>query len=85
LKQGNFWVEQGIQNQNQGIGLPEQAIPPAARGVNSLALGNWTINVLPWLVGIEACVDAQRLGSKLTALGHHTRLMPAKYVRPASK
>ena len=42
-------------------------------------------NMLPSLVGMEACVGAHHLGRKLKALGHDARLMPAKYVRPYSK
>jgi transposase len=37
------------------------------------------------LIGMEACVGAHHLSRKLAALGHDTRLMPAKYVRPYSK
>src|SRR6266702_3379151 len=39
----------------------------------------------PCRVGMEACVGAHHLARKLTALGHDTRLMPAKYVRPYAK
>jgi len=42
-------------------------------------------NLLPCLIGMEACVGAHHLSRKLTALGHDARLMPAKYVRPYSK
>jgi transposase len=42
-------------------------------------------NLPPCLVGMEACVGAHHLSRKLKALGHHARLMPAKYVRPYSK
>jgi hypothetical protein len=42
-------------------------------------------NLPPCLVGMEACVGAHHLSRKLTALGHDSRLMPAKYVRPYSK
>jgi transposase len=42
-------------------------------------------NMPPCLVGMEACVGAHYLSRKLGALGHDTRLMPAKYVRPYSK
>jgi transposase len=42
-------------------------------------------NMLPCLVGMEACVGAHHLSRKLRALGHDARLMPAKYVRPYSK
>jgi transposase len=34
---------------------------------------------------MEACVGAHHLGRYLSALGHNTRLMPARYVRPYSK
>src|SRR3984957_19193484 len=42
-------------------------------------------NMLPCLVGMEACVGAHHLSRKLKALGHDARLMPARYVRPYSK
>lgn len=42
-------------------------------------------NMLPCLIGMEACVGAHHLARKLTALGHNARLMPAKYVRPYAK
>jgi len=42
-------------------------------------------NMLPCLVGMEACVGAHHLSRRLKALGHDARLMPAKYVRPYSK
>ncbi len=42
-------------------------------------------NMPPCLVGMEACVGAHHLSRKLNSLGHHARLMPAKYVRPYSK
>ena len=42
-------------------------------------------NLLPCLIGMEACVGAHHLSRKLKALGHDARLMPAKYVRPYSK
>src|ERR687896_1338155 len=42
-------------------------------------------NMPPCLIGMEACVGAHHLSRKLKVLGHDTRLMPAKYVRPYSK
>src|ERR1700747_2876175 len=42
-------------------------------------------NMAPCLIGMAACVGAHHLSRKLKALGHETRLMPAKYVRPYSK
>ena len=42
-------------------------------------------NLPPCLIGMEACVGAHHLGRQLSALGHDTRLMPARYVRPYSK
>jgi transposase len=42
-------------------------------------------NIPPCLIGMEACVGAHRLGRQLSALGHDTPLMPARYVRPYSK
>ena len=42
-------------------------------------------NMSPCLIGMEACVGAHHLSRKLKALGHHARLMPARYVRPYSK
>jgi hypothetical protein len=42
-------------------------------------------NLSPCLIGMEACVGAHHLSRKLQMLGHDTRLMPRKYVRPYSK
>ena len=42
-------------------------------------------NMPPCLIGMEACVGAHHLARKLASLGHDTRLMPAKYVRPYAK
>src|SRR2546425_2453144 len=42
-------------------------------------------NLPPCLIGMEACVGAHHLSSKLQMFGHDARLMPAKYVRPYSK
>ena len=42
-------------------------------------------NIPPCLIGMEACVGAHHLSRKLASLGHDSRLMPAKYVRPYSK
>src|SRR5437899_2373830 len=42
-------------------------------------------NLPPCLIGMEACVGAHHLSSKLQMVGHDARLMPAKYVRPYSK
>ena len=45
----------------------------------------WLANLPPCLIGMEACVGAHHLARKLASFGHHTRLMPAKYVRPYAK
>ena len=37
------------------------------------------------LIGMEACVGAHHLSRRLRLLGHDTRLMPAKNVRPYAK
>jgi transposase len=42
-------------------------------------------NLLPCLIGMEACVGAHHLSRKLQSQGHNARLMPAKYVRAYSK
>jgi len=42
-------------------------------------------NMPPCLIGLEACVGAHHLSRRLKTLGHDTRLMPARYVRPYSK
>ena len=42
-------------------------------------------NLPPCLIGMEACVGAHHLARRLAALGHDTRLMPARYVRPYAK
>jgi transposase len=38
-------------------------------------------NIPPCRIGMEACVGAHHLSRRLKALGHDTRLMPARYVR----
>lgn len=42
-------------------------------------------NLSPCLIGREACVGAHHVARKLANFGHHSRLMPAKYVRPYAK
>ena len=42
-------------------------------------------NMPPCLIGLEACVGAHHISRRLKALGHDTRLMPARYVRPYSE
>ena len=42
-------------------------------------------NMPACLIGMEACVRAHHLSRRLSLLGHDSRLMPAKYVRPYSK
>src|SRR6201981_3556688 len=42
-------------------------------------------NMLPCLIGMEACVGAHHLSRRLKTFGHDARLMPARYVRPYSK
>ena len=42
-------------------------------------------NLLPCLIGMEACVGGHHLARQCVALGHDARLMPAKYVKPYSK
>jgi transposase len=43
------------------------------------------VNMLPCLIGMEACAGAHHLGRQLAALGHDVRLMPAQYVKPFLK
>src|SRR5215472_521544 len=42
-------------------------------------------NMARCLIGMEACVGAHHLSRRSSLLGHDTRLMPAKYVRPYAK
>ena len=42
-------------------------------------------NMPACLIGMEACVGAHHLSRRLRLLGHDTRLMPAKNVRPYAK
>jgi transposase len=42
-------------------------------------------NMPACLIGMEACVGAHHLSRRLSLLGHDTRLLPAKYVRPYAK
>src|SRR5260221_4337018 len=48
-------------------------------------LGARLANLPPCRIGMEACVGAHHLSRTLQALGHDSRLMPAKDVRPYSK
>jgi transposase len=49
-------------------------------GVVKLAAG------LPsWVMAIEACCGAHRLGRRLRDQGHHARFMSPEYVRPDVK
>lgn len=43
------------------------------------------VNMLPCLIGMEACAGAHYLGRQLAALGHDVRLIPAQYVKPFLK
>jgi transposase len=45
------------------------------------ALANWSANLPPCLIGMEACVGAHHLARQLKALGHDARLMAAKFVK----
>ena len=42
-------------------------------------------NLLPCVVGIEACATAHYWARELYALGHEVRLMPPAYVKPYIK
>jgi transposase len=43
------------------------------------------VNIPTCMIGMEACAGAHHIGRQLAALGHHVRLMPAKYVKPFLK
>jgi transposase len=49
------------------------------------ALPKRLANILPCLIGMEACAGAHHIGRQLVTLGHDVRLMPAKYVKPFLK
>ncbi|MCX7218300.1 MAG: IS110 family transposase [Burkholderiales bacterium] len=42
---------------------------------------DYFVNLTSCLIGMEACGGAQHWGRKLTAMGHHVKLMPGKAVK----
>lgn len=45
------------------------------------SIAAWSFQLLPCVVGMEACATAHQLARELKMLGHHTRLMPPSYVK----
>jgi transposase len=45
----------------------------------------WPANMPPYLVGMDACVDAQHFSRQLLALGHDVKLVPGQFVKPFLK
>jgi transposase len=50
---------------------------PLKRGAFLEHFANWS----PCLIGMEACGGSQHWARRLTAMGHHVKLMPAKFVK----
>jgi transposase len=46
---------------------------------------SFTANLLPSLIGLEACAGSQFLGRALREQGHDVRLIPAQFVKPFVK
>lgn len=67
------------------IGLDESGAIVLRKKLSRAQLEPFLANMPSCLIGMEACVGAHHLSRRLKALGHKTKLMPAKYVRPYSK
>lgn len=67
------------------IGLDERGAIVLRKKLTRSQLEPFFANLPPCLIGMEACVGAHHLSRRLKALGHKTKLMPARYVRPYSK
>ena len=67
------------------VGLDDRGALVLRQKWSRSQVGSRFANMPPCLIGMEACVGAHHLSRQLKALGHDTRLMPAKYVRPYSK
>ncbi|MGI9450995.1 MAG: IS110 family transposase [Geminicoccaceae bacterium] len=67
------------------IGLDERGAIVLRRKLTRSQMEPFLANLPTCLIGMEACVGAHHLSRRLKALGHKTKLMPAKYVRPCSK
>jgi transposase len=63
------------------VGLNERGAIILRRKLSRGQLEAKLANLLPCLIGMEACVGAHHLSRRLKALGHDARLMPARYVR----
>jgi transposase len=63
------------------IGLSKRGVIVLRQKLSRGQLEAKLANLPPCLVGMEACVGAHHLSRRLKALGHDTRLMPAKYVK----
>src|SRR5262245_50323928 len=67
------------------IGLNERGAIILRQKLSRRQLETRLTNMVPCLIGMEACVGSHHLGRQLKTHGHDVRLMPAKYVRPYSK
>ena len=64
------------------IGLDGRGAIVMQTELSRLQLARRLINMLPCLIGMEACSGSHHLGRMLHAFGHDVRLMPAQYVNP---
>lgn len=67
------------------IGTDEHGRIVLRKRVSMAQLLQLTANLVPCLIGIEACCGSHHLGRKLCAQGHDVRLIPAQFVRPFVK
>jgi transposase len=67
------------------IGTDEHGRILLRKRVSMAQLLHLTANLVPCLIGMEACCGSHHLGRKLSAQGHDVRLIPAQFVRPFVK
>lgn len=67
------------------VGLDDRGAIVLRQKFTATKLSQKLSNMPTCLIGMEACVGAHHLARRLMALGHDTRLMPAKYVRAYAK
>ncbi len=63
------------------VGLDTAAKIVLRRRLSRTQLLRLTVQLQPYLMGMEPCCGAHHLGRKLAAQGHQVRLMPGRFVR----
>ena len=67
------------------IGTDEQGRIALRKRVSMTQLLHFTANLVPCLIGMEACCGSHHLARKLCTQGHDVRLILAQFVRPFVK